>query len=351
MATPLQVMSLADMAAQQVAMSGCRPIVNKKLVKQYGSKAPVQLVTNRGVRVNSVLRKDEWEDLDRAIVPAAVQPLRLTGIIAARQNLVRPIASLGTLMAQYNQVSEMTAANISLRGHASGEKDLTDYSLVGVPVPIIFKEFELDQRVLLSSRMMGDGIDTSNAQAAARVVAEKVEDLWINGDSSVNLNGNTIYGLTSHPNRNTDTATNYGGGDWGTQSNIEPTIAGMIAAAQADGYYGPYGVGVASTQYNQAALTTYSDGSGDTPLERILRMPMVEFVEQIPQLDAGEVVLFQLTSDVLEWRPVTGYSPITTLEWASGDGMLGEFKVMAAGVPIIKSDHAGQSGVVHATGA
>lgn len=351
MANQLQVMNLADMAAQQVAMSGCRPIVNKRLEKQYGAKAPVQIVTNRGIKVNSVLRKDEWEELDRAVVPAAVQPLRFTRLIQARMNLVRPIASLGTLLTQYNQVSEMTPANISLRGHASGEKDLVDYSLVGVPVPIIFKEFEIDQRALLASRMMGDGIDTANAQAAARVVAEKIEDLWINGDSSINLNGNTIYGLTSHPNRNTDTATNYGGGDWGTQSNILPTIAGMIAAAQGDGFYGPYGVGVASTQYNQAALTVYTDGSGDTPRDRILRMPEVEFVEQIPQLDDGEVALFQLTPDVIEWRPVNGYSPITTLEWSSGDGMLGEFKVLAAGVPIVKSSYGGKSGIVIASGA
>lgn len=350
MANQLQVYSLADPMGQQIVMTGSRPIVNKRLEKKYGVKALVQIATNRGLRVNSVLRKDEWEELDRLVVPAAVAPLRLTRILTAR-GLVRPISSLGTLLAQYNQVSEMTPANISLRGHASGEKDLVDYDLKGVPVPIIFKEFELEMRALLSSRMMGDGIDTTNGEAAARVVGEKAEDLLINGDSSVNLNGNTIYGLTSHPNRNTDTATNYGGGDWGTIANVEKTIAGMIAAAQADGYYGPYGVAVASTQYNQAALVTFTDGSGDTPMKRVLMMPGVEFFEQIPQLDDGEVVLVQLTRDVIELRTVSGYSPIVTLEWASGDGMLGEFKVLSAGVPIVKSAYGGKSGVVHATGA
>jgi len=350
MGNELQVYSLADPSGQMHAMTGSRPIVNKRMEKKYGAKAPVQIVTNRGLKLNSALRKDEWEELDRVVVPAAVAPLRLTNILIARR-LVRGIGSLGTLLTQYNRVSEMTSANISLRGHASGEKDLVDYDLKGVPVPIIFKEFEIDQRMLLSSRQMGNGLDTSNGAAAARVVAEKVDDLAINGDSSISLNGNTIYGLVTHPDRNTDTATNYGGGDWGTIDNVTKTVAGMIAAAVADGYYGPYAVFVASTQYNQAALVVYSDGSGKTPMERVLAMPQIAAFEMIPQLADGTVILVQLTSDVIEIATVNGYFPIINLEWASGDGMLNMFKAMAAGVPIVKSAYGGKSGVVHATGA
>lgn len=346
MGNELQVMSLSDAVGHAHALKGSRPIINAKM----GPKSTPKIITPRGLEINSVLRRDEWETLDRAVVQASVQPLRLTRILRDR-GLVRPLGSLGTLITQYNRVSEMTEANISLRGHASGEKDLVDFDLVGVPVPIIFKEFELDTRVLASSRLLGDGLDTTNGAAAARVVGEKVEDLAINGDSSINLNGNTIYGLTTHPNRNTDTAANFGGGDWGTITNIIPTIAGMISAAQADGYYGPYGVAVAPTQYNQAALAYYTDGSGDTPLQRVLNMPQIEFFEQIPQLDDGEVVLMQLTTDVIELAYVEAYFPITNLEWTSGDGMLEMFKAMAVFTPIVKSDHSGRSGIVHATGA
>ena len=39
--------------------------------------------------------------------------------------------------------------------------------------------------------------------------------------SSVTLNSTAIYGLTTHPYRATDTATNYGGGDWGTATNVK----------------------------------------------------------------------------------------------------------------------------------
>ena len=85
----------------------------------------------------------------------------------------------------------------------------------------------------------------------------------------------------NHPNRNSDTAVNFGGGDWGTIANIVPTIQGMINAANADRRYGPFVLYVSSTQYNQAALTYYTDGSGQTPLDRILAMPQIEAVKQL----------------------------------------------------------------------
>lgn len=338
----VQVLELHSAEAQK-ALVGGRPTVNKR-------SGQVTIRTARGMMINSALRKDEWEELDRAIVQAAVQPLVIVEALRSR-GLTRTLGGIGTMIAQYNQASEMTAANISLRGHASGEKDLVDFSLVGVPVPIIFKEFEIDTRYLESSRRLGDSIDVANGAAAARVVAEKIEDLAINGDTSINLNGSTIYGLTTHPNRNTDTATNYGGGDWGTVTNVLPTIAGMVAAAQGDGYYGPYGVFVSNTQYNQASLVYFTDGSNSTPRTRIMGMPQIEFFLPSAQLADGVVVLVQLTRDVIELAFVEAYWPITNLEWTSGDSMLNMFKVLSVYVPMVKSAFAGKSGIVHATGS
>lgn len=336
------VLPLTTAAGQKAAFGG-RPIVNKRT-------GNVTIRTARGLTINSTLKKDEWEELDRRIVQASVPPLVILNYLVGR-GLTRTLGSLGTLVAQYNQVSEMTAATANLRGHSGVEKDLVDFNLVGVPVPVIFKEYEIDERLLLSSRRMGDGLDVSNGVAAARVVAEKMEDLLINGDTGINLNGDTIYGLLNHPDRETDTATNYGGGDWGTIGNVIPTIAGMISAAQANGYYGPYAIWAAPTQFNQAALNFFTDGSGDTPRDRVLRMANIVSFEQSPQLSDGVVVLVTLTQEVVEIATVPGYFPITNVEWTSGDMMLNGFKALAAMTPIVKSDYAGRSGIVHATGA
>jgi|694.fasta_scaffold49332_4 uncharacterized linocin/CFP29 family protein len=348
----LQIVSASSGEAAKILGNGARPIINEKTGQPLFDQrtGQLQIMTSRGLVVNSALRKDEWEELDRAIVQAAVAPLNMTQRMIAA-GLTRPLGGLGTLIAQYNQISEMTQANVSLSGNASGQKDRVDYDLVGVPVPVIFKEFELNQRYLEASRRLGDSIDTANGAAAARVVGEKVEDLLINGDASVNLNGNTIHGLTSHPDRNTNTATALGGGDFATISNIMPTFSGILSELKADNYRGPYGVFVADTQYDQMAFNVYSDGSGQSALNRVLQIPSIQFIDSSAWLDAGEIVVVNLSRDVVELAYVQQYWPITNLEWTSGDGMQSNFKVMTVFAPMVKSDYSGRSGVFHCTGA
>lgn len=332
-----------DSGAGRAAILGARPIINKRT-------GLVTFDSGRGLRVNSVLRKDEWAELDGDIVPAALAPLRLTNILVGR-GLTRRLGGLGTITAEYNRTGEMTAATATISGHASVEKDLVGYEIAGVPVPVIAKEFEIDERLLQASRNQGDGLDTTNAIAAARVVGEKIEDLLINGDTAINFKGNTIYGLTTQPQRNTATATSLGGGDWGTAGNAAKTVAGMIGALQGDGYYGPYGIFASTNQYNEAALLYDTDGSGDTARDRILRMPNVAAFEAIPQLADGVVVGINLSSDVIQIAFVPGYFPSTTREWMSGDRMLNSFKILAVTTPIIKSASGGKSGIIHVTGS
>lgn len=348
----LQIVNASSGEAAKILGNGARPIINEKTGQPLFDQrtGQLQIMTSRGLVVNSALRKDEWEELDRAIVQAAVAPLNMTQRMIAA-GLTRPLGGLGTLIAQYNQISEMTQANVSLSGNASGQKDRVDYDLVGVPVPVIFKEFELNQRYLEASRRLGDSIDTANGAAAARVVGEKVEDLLINGDANVNLNGNTIHGLTSHPDRNTNTATALGGGDFATISNIMPTFSGILSELKADNYRGPYGVFVADTQYDQMAFNVYSDGSGQSALNRVLQIPSIQFIDSSAWLDAGEIVVVNLSRDVVELAYVQQYWPITNLEWTSGDGMQSNFKVMTVFAPMVKSDYSGRSGVFHCTGA
>lgn len=345
MANELQVLGVHEAGARQLLQGG-RPIVNSNM----GPKAFPKIVTPRGLQVNSLLRREEWDRLDSRVMQAVLQPLNLTRVLIQR-GLVTTLGSIGVLQASYTRIGEMTPATASLRGHASTEKDLADTDIKAIPVPIIAKEFELDARMLESSRTMGNALDTTNGAAAARVVAEKVEDLVINGDSSINLNGQTIYGLTSHPDRNTDTATNYGGGDWGTIGNVTPTIAGAIAALQGDGFYGPYGVFAATTQYNQAALSFFTDGSVSTPRSRVLQMPNIEFFEPSAQLDDGEVLVVHLSEEVVEIAYVEAYWPVTNIEWTSGDGMQLMFKVMTVMTPLVKSSFGAKSGIVHVTAA
>lgn len=335
-----QILSVNSQAGFAALQGGSRPIVN-------ASSDVARIVTPRGLTINSVLRKQEWEELDAAVVQAAQTRLVVQPMLV-RRGLVRRLGGLGSLVSQWPVSSAMSAATVNLTGQGKGEEDLPEQLLKGVPVPVIFKEFSIGQRVLEASRRLGDSLDVTAGVEAARVVAEGIESLCINGSSAISLNGYVIYGLSNQTNINTDTAANYGGGDWGTISNIVPTVAGMIDAANGDNYFGPFGILIYPTQYNQAALSFYTDGSGQTALQRIQALANVAEVQMCAALDAGEVCLFQMTADVVDWAEAMA---IQTLEWASGDGMTSHFKVMAVGTPRVKADYSGKSGVVLATSA
>lgn len=326
-----------DLATPNSTQFAYRPLEDNPGVRVNKRTNIVQYLHSNGIWVNSALRKDEWEELDDAVISAAgPRTMRLDTIP------VRPLGGIGTLVSQWNISSQMTAANISISGRAQGEGDRVDYKLAGVPIPVIWKEFHIGERELVASRNAGDGLDTTTAFEAGRVVAEKLIDMYYNG-ASVVLNGNAIYGLTTESNRNTGSAA----GDFGTIANIRTTILTMISALAADNYHGLFVVDIATTQYLEC-LARYTDGSGQTALQTILELPMVDAVYPSDQLAAGALVVSQNTPNVQDYawamRP-------TLVEWMSGDGMTHHFKVMAIGAPRIKSDYNTNSGIAHYTGA
>ncbi len=338
-----QILELETPEGTQAAQ-GSRPFVVQ--TNAQGKQVDrVMINTARGLQVNSLLRRDEWQELDNAVVQAARQ--RLNGVAdLQRLGLIRQLGGIGTLVSQWNQASEVGSAAVNMTGQAAQDRDRVDYKLAGVPIPIIFKDYVIPIRQLEASRRLGNAIDTSHAFSAARVVAEALESMLFLGNT-VTLNGNQIYGYTNHPQRNTDTAANYGGGDFGTIANIVPTILGMVAAANAAKYYGPFGLYFANAQYVQM-LETYTDGSGQTALQRALQLPMIDFIKPSDFLTAAQGVMVQMTPDVIDLATA---QDITNLEWTSGDGMTGNFKVMQVAAPRIKSDYSNNSGIVHVTGA
>ena len=134
----------------------------------------------------------------------------------------------------------------------------------------------------------------------------------------------------------------------------QPTLLAMINAAAADNYHGPFELDIATTQYNEC-LAHYTDGSGQMALDRILQLPQISAVNPSDQLAAGSLVLRGISRETVEWAQInlTGEPAlsIVVMEWASGDGMAHNFKVMAIGAPRVKADYNGNSAVVHYTGA
>lgn len=344
-----QIISANSGEALDFLMRGRRP-----LVRMNGDKPEMVLNAQgypvighnpaNGLAVHSLLRKNEWEELDRAVI--AMVKLRLVGVQDLRsRGLVQPLGGLGTMVSQWNVASEKPSATISMDGRTATTRDRVDKKLYGVPVPIIHDEYEIGARELDASRRLGDALDTTEAQESAASVAETVENMLFNGSAGVVVGGSTIYGYTTLPARTTNTAAGFGGGDFGTLSNILPTFLGMISALSAKRYHGPFGCYISNTQYIQM-LATFTDGSGQSALARVLELPQIEFVKPSDHLADGVMTMTQLTANVVD---IAIAMDETNREWTSGDQMALYFKVMMAMAPRLKTDYAGNAGVAHAT--
>ncbi len=140
-----------------------------------------------------------------------------------------------------------------------GEQDQIDHLLGQATVPIISAPFAFDMRVLGASQLRGSPLDVSNAEASGRVVREAIDSNIMNGGTVQRDANSQPFGFVNHPDTITDTAANFGGGDWGTIANITPTVTGMIASASttANRRFGPYALFCATPQYTQAQTSFF----------------------------------------------------------------------------------------------
>ncbi len=296
---------------------------------------------------NALLRKYEWEEIDRAVVDVTRQQLVAANDFR-RLGLIRTLGGIGTTISTYEQLGDMSDAEISMEGITRGELGQVDYNPQSVPVPIIHKDFQISARHLAASRRLGDGLDVTNSQVAARRVRDKTESIIFNGTGKGQLAGYKIAGFRTKTERMQKTVSECGGGDWGTEGNPYKTIVGGIGFLAEAGFYGSYGVYIARAQYTES-LHRLTDGSSKSELVAMQEgIPNISFFTPADALAAGEIIIWQLTGDVADLALA---QDIATIQWDSQGGMLTDFRVMTVLVPRIKHDANGACGVLHITGA
>jgi hypothetical protein len=155
--------------------------------------------------------------------------------------------------------------------------------------------------------------------------------------------GMPIYGLTTAPYRNIGAL----GAQWTnpatTGAEILADVQAMIAALQGDLFYGPYVLYVPLTYYNRLN-EDYKDLSDLTILQRLLQLPQLSDIKPTEFLPNHNVILAQMTQDVVDI--VDGFPP-TVIQWDEHAGMVFHFKVMSIMVPRFKWDALQRSGIAH----
>ncbi len=303
---------------------------------------PIQSELN----VNAALRDEEWKMMDETVVNAYRDPLvAASDLFGAGLRFNVPNA-MGVTVLEHESLTDEGEASISMYAGTAPNEDLSEYSLTGIPLPIVSHGFTLDERVLQAGRNRGTPIDVTGVERSTRAVSVLTDDIFFNGTFA--YGGYNLYGYTTHPSRNTGslagTSSNEGWADASkTGEEILADVLAMIQAAYDDLLEGPFMLYVPRA-YHTALQADFKANSDKSIMARLMEIDELRGIRKSLRLAADNVVLVTMQRDVVD--AVVGFLP-TLVEWPEQGGAINRFKVMSIVVPRIKADPTGKSGIIH----
>jgi len=323
-------------AAQTAAMNALRDkheSEHEAMQFMYGNKLAIGNA--------SPLPRDVWGIWDAESVELQRSTLAVFNDLASSVATPTPI---GKLMHFFRTTSDSGSANISLdgRGKAKTDQPLMEYH--GTPLPIIDSEFSYGWRQMMASQTEGESLEMDGRMNAMRRVAEKLEDIAINGDSDIVVTGNQLYGLRTNPNRATRTTGVTMNGATGAQWNDE--VVATLKLLHGMNVKRPATIYVNWDDWFYASNTDFSTQyPNKTIAQRIQEIGGVASVVPSDSVPASEIIavvkdrqLIQVLNGMpMSYRPKTRNNP--------EDDYV--FSVMASAALEIRFDADGNSGVAH----
>ncbi len=331
--------------AQRLMANGMNPMALKPYIGSDGQVYMTQMINGKPkaipLHVNATLRKDEWKDIDQAVVMAAQD--RMVGVadLYARNLVYRIGNGLGKTVLEYEDIDDLTDAELTMDAVTPSQKDRPNYELKYLPLPIVHKDFSYNARVLAASRTTGQPIDTTTAALAARRVIDKVETMLFQGASSYAYGGGTLYGYLDHPQRNIVTLTLNWDNASKTGENILDDVKSMKQASIDAKHYGPWVLYI-PTAWETALDDDFKAASDKSIRQRILEIGGINEIKIADKLTANKATLVEMNAETV--RMVEGMA-INTVEWESNGGFTTNFKVLTIMVPQIRADQNGNCGI------
>lgn len=293
----------------------------------------------------TTLRKDEWKQMDTALLKAALPRLRVVSDLQAAGLTYDIPNGMGKTVLEYEKQGDINDATISMDGLRLGSDDRPTYETGLLPLPIIHKDFQFSARQIQASRNGGSPLDTTMGEMCARKVAEMGEKLTLGRLSDYTFGGGTIQGMCNFTTRITKTMTDPSSTGW-TAVQTLAEVLDMKQAAKAKYHYGPF------VLYFSTAWDKYLDNDFNTNYpnktlrQRLMEIDQITDVRTSDYLENYDVLLVELNPETI--RIVTGMG-LTTLEWPEKGGLLLNYKVMMILVPQLRADINGNTGIVHGT--
>lgn len=292
----------------------------------------------------SVLPKDVWGEWDRTAITVQRDVLAVFNDLAA--SVSRPMA-LGKIVHYFMTLSDSGDVNISLDGRGKAKTDQPVMNYEGTPLPIIDSELSFGWRQMLAAQTEGYSLDSDAILNHQRKVAEKLEDMALNGEPNIKVGEATIFGLRTAPNRSTGTHALDLNGASGAQW-VE-TITALINQLHDRNFYAPVTIYLNYKDWFYASVNDYAANYPKTILARIMEIPGVAALVPGSKVPANELLGVVKRSDVVQ---VLNGMPLTMRPKARQnpeDDYV--FTVLAAAALQFKHDDEGQAGYVQLTKA
>ena len=335
----------------------------KPLLRTY----TVNELRNMGLQLPPVcnaatLRREDWIQLDRAVVLSSRQRLRAAADLEASSSF-GGFDAMGKMTLEYQAMSDPGEAVVDMDGRTDGNTDTPLWILRSLPLPITHSDFGYSSREIEVSSNSGTPVDSVMAEAAGRRVGESVEDQVIGNVTGVtyatqtagpgtHTGTSTVYGYTNFPQRLTKTNfTAPTAGGWVPDTTHNEVLA-ALDQLYAQYFYGPFMLyhSIDWTQYmNRVYNISGGSPAGETLRTMLLKNPDIKDVRRLDRLTSTfTLLLVQMTSEVAQM--VNGMDT-TVLQWQEKGGLDHRFKVMCIKVPRLRSDYSSRAGILHGTTA
>lgn len=280
----------------------------------------------------SPLPRDVWGEWDREGIMVQRQVLAVFSDIAATASVPMQI---GKLVHHFQRISDSGTAGISLDGRSRERTDQPVIDYVGTPLPIIDSTFSYGWRQIEAARTEGFQLDAGARENAMFKVAEKLENIALDGDSQIVVGGSVLYGLRTHPKRETRNTTNTLNG--GTGAEWSADVNATLKLLHANNYRVPATLYVNWDDWFYANATDYSTQyPNKTIAQRILENGGVASVVPSSKVLADQIIAVVKGNQTV--RMLNGMPMATVPQFRANPQDDYNFVTMAAAALEIKYD-------------
>lgn len=302
-----------------------------------------RIVANAEITGNAApIPLDAWRRIDTRAQQISRSRLAVFARLAAANST--PV-SIADLVNYYPIVTDSNEVLVSMDGRVQAKGDQASVRFAGTPVPIMTTSAKFGWRQYAVMTRGGGQIDTATFGNGLRKLAEFLENMTLNGLASVNVAGDTVFGLRNFPSRftgnHTFTLASATGANWVTAFN--QGIAGLESRNQ----FGPVTVFCNQGDYRSADTRDYSTSYSGTILQRLRAISQVSEIVPASSVPVNELIFIaDLPSG--EWGSVLNAMPITTRPKTRLDPEDDyDFTMIAAQSLQLRADASGQSAIAH----